>query len=317
MIAFLLPGIFLLLFAAALIAQFVVARRQQDRRIFRRFAHNLAAHNGKRELPGSGQRLAIPESRETWAARAAVIFGFEQARPELYRIHPALLIVMALAAAAAACELLALIVGHLALLAAPALWLIFSRLTFKRYRQKYVQVLFKQFPDALAMIVRAVRVGIPVAEAIRAVARENEQPTAGEFSRLADQLMIGTPLDEALRRMADRTGLAEYRFFATALNLQSQTGGNLSETLENLADVIRKRVAAQARGYALAAEARMSANVLSVLPVLLFIALWFMNPHLIAEQMGSRVGHMIFGATLGLLFGGMYVMRLLIQKSLS
>ena len=87
--------------------------------------------------------------------------------------------------------------------------------------------------------------------------RENAEPTAREFTALVAQTAIGVPLDDALREMAERNRLPEYRFFATALSLQSQTGGGLTETLENLADTIRKRVAARLRGHALAAEARI------------------------------------------------------------
>ncbi len=92
------------------------------------------------------------------------------------------------------------------------------------------------------------------------MAQDSEAPTSVEFGRLYDQVSIGTPLEDALREMAARNKLPEYRFFATALALQSQTGGGLTETLENLADVVRKRVALKARGYALAAEARTSAG---------------------------------------------------------
>ena len=76
-------------------------------------------------------------------------------------------------------------------------------------------------------------------EAIRAVAREMPEPTAPEFARLVDQLSIGVALDEAVLEMSRRCGIPEYRFFATAISLQNQTGGAFSETLENLADVIR------------------------------------------------------------------------------
>ena len=117
------------------------------------------------------------------------------------------------------------------------------------------------------MIVRSVRVGIPVMEAIRAVARETPEPTGPEFARLVDQVSIGVSLDDAVLDMARRCGIPEYRFFATALSLQNQTGGTLSETLENLADVIRKRVALAAKGKALASEARTSAMVLAALPI--------------------------------------------------
>ncbi len=108
------------------------------------------------------------------------------------------------------------------------------------------------------MIVRSVRVGIPVTEGIRTVAREAPRPTAQEFSLLADQIRIGMPIEEALRELATRNQLPEYRFFATALALQNQTGGGLAETLENLGDVIRKRVALKGRAHALASEARTS-----------------------------------------------------------
>ena len=87
--------------------------------------------------------------------------------------------------------------------------------------------------------------------------------------------------------------------------------------MENLADVIRKRVAARARGYALAAEARMSANILTALPVLLFGVLEFLNPSYASTLLDSHGGHMILGATMLLLVGGTVVMRVLIQKSLS
>ena len=167
------------------------------------------------------------------------------------------------------------------------------------------------------MIVRAVRVGIPVTEALRAVAMDAAPPTSVEFGRLHDQVGVGTPLEDGLRELSTRNRLPEYRFFATALALQSQTGGGLTETLENLAEVIRKRIGLQARGYALAAEARTSAGVLTALPIFAGLALAVLNPDYISPLFAPGSGQTLLGVTVAWLGTGIYVMRLLIRRSLS
>jgi tight adherence protein B len=156
-----------------------------------------------------------------------------------------------------------------------------------------------------------------LSEAIRAVARESPQPTGQEFEILAGEISIGTPMNEALRAMAARNDLVEYRFFATTLALQSQTGGGLSETLENLADVIRKRVAMKARGNALAAEARTSASVLAVLPILTGLALWVLNPSYFSLLLTDETGHRILYAAGTSLMTGIWIMRTMIRRSLA
>jgi tight adherence protein B len=167
------------------------------------------------------------------------------------------------------------------------------------------------------MIVRSVRVGIPVLGAINAVAREAQAPTSFEFTRLASQVSVGVPLDEAAIEMGTRNDLAEYRFFATAIGLQAQTGGGLSETLENLADLIRKRLALRERGHALSSEARTSALILGALPVVLGGGLWALNPGYISVLFTTRPGQAILGIALFLLASGGLVMRSIIKRSLS
>jgi tight adherence protein B len=117
--------------------------------------------------------------------------------------------------------------------------------------------------------------------------------------------------------MGERNKVPEYRFFATALSLQAQTGGGIAETLENLADVIRKRVAARARGKALAAEARASATALAVLPGLALGVLSVMNPDYIGILFTTDAGNQILAAAVLMLCFGIYVMSTLIRKSLS
>lgn len=167
------------------------------------------------------------------------------------------------------------------------------------------------------MIVRAVRVGIPVTDAIRSVGRDIDAPTGPEFARLSQELAMGVVLSDALKAMGERNGLQEYRFFATALSLQSQTGGGLSETLENLAEVIRKRVAVRQKGHALAAEAKTSSMVLAALPPLAGLGLWVVNSAYIAVLFTDPTGQKILATAVMALASGMVTMNLLIRKSLS
>lgn len=192
-----------------------------------------------------------------------------------------------------------------------------ARLSFMILNQRRRNELFIQFPDALGQITRSVRVGMPVVEAIRNVAQEAPEPTITEFRAIADRLAIGVPLDQALAETAHRTGLSEYSFFATALALQARTGGGIAETLDNLADVIRKRVALRARGYALAAEARTSASILAAIPIVTTAILLLVNPAYALVLFTTPDGKLALGAAVGMMTTGVIVMQIIIRKSLS
>jgi tight adherence protein B len=199
----------------------------------------------------------------------------------------------------------------------PVAWVMCSRFAFHWSEQRRRNALYEQFPDALAMIVRAVRVGIPLGEGIRTVAREAPAPTGPEFALLYDRVAIGVTLEDALREMAERDQLAEYRFFATALALQSRTGGGLAEALEGLADVMRKRLALKARGLALAAEAKTSIMILASLPFVSGGALAVMNPDYIGRLFTDHGCEKVLMAAIVLLSSGLLVMRSMIRKALS
>ncbi len=192
-----------------------------------------------------------------------------------------------------------------------------SRLAFGLLNQRRRNKLFVQFPDALGQITRSVRVGIPVVEAIRNVAQEAPEPTLTEFRAIADRLTVGVPLDQALAETAHRTGLSEYSFFATALALQARTGGGIAETLDNLAEVIRKRVAVRARGYALAAEARTSAAILAAIPIATTAILLLLNPAYALVLFTTPDGKLALGMAVGMLATGITVMQIIIRRSLS
>lgn len=249
--------------------------------------------------------------------RVEAVLGYRRLRRPHYSATLRTVSLIALAPALAGVGILTQMVGSAALFALPLVWAGCVRLYYGRLEAQLCARLFKQFPDALAMIVRAVRVGVPVTEAVRMVATECQAPTTIEFRQLSDQVALGVPLDQSLRDMGGRNRLAEYRFFATALSLQSQTGGGLTETLETLADTIRKRVAARARGHALASEAKTSCYMLAVLPVIVGAGLYVTNPSYISILFTTSGGHKLLGLAGASLSMGLFCMRTIIRKSLS
>jgi tight adherence protein B len=224
---------------------------------------------------------------------------------------------LTLGLARAVAMLAGIFAGQWSLLIVPVAWVWLSRRLFSWSEQRRRTALYKQFPDALAMIVRAVRVGIPLGEGINTVAREAMEPTKGEFTLLYDRVSIGVTLEDALREMATRNNLSEYRFFSTALALQSQTGGGLSETLDGLADVIRRRLALRSRGEALAGEAKTSIIILAALPFVSGGALEVLNPQYIGRLFTDHGCEKVLLAAIIMLGSGLMVMRGMIRKMLS
>ena len=244
----LLMGACLSLIGLGLSGVMVSRTQQENERRTKRLDSILSPHLRTAQIELRAFTVADKSGGRSLATTMSGIFGFSVERAALYptRWYFVLTVtfLMALAARYASDDVL----GNLSWAVLPLSWIMFSRMFFNRVESKRRSALLWQFPDALAMIVRSIRVGVPVIDAVRNVSMAAPNPTASEFNRLVDQIAIGTPLDEAVTELAVRTGLAEYRFFATALALQTQTGGTLSETLENLADVIRKRAALKSRG---------------------------------------------------------------------
>ncbi|WP_298162495.1 type II secretion system F family protein [Acidocella sp.] len=198
----------------------------------------------------------------------------------------------------------------------PIAWYVIDRFIFNWFTNRRNSKLIEQFPDALNTVVRCVRVGIPMAEALRTVAKDAMEPTKMEFGILADKVSIGIPLDVALRELAERVKLTEYQFFATALTLQARSGGGITQTLETLADVIRKRVGLKARGYALTAEARTSAMVLAVLPFFAGGVIFLMQRSYILVLFTTKSGESVLGAAIVLMILGMGTIQFMISNVL-
>ncbi|MBV8702255.1 MAG: type II secretion system F family protein, partial [Acetobacteraceae bacterium] len=154
-------------------------------------------------------------------------------------------------------------------------------------------------------------------EALGTVGREAPAPTGAEFRHLYDEIAIGLSVQDGLWEMARRIGLPEYRFFAVALSLQGQTGGNLTDTLQNLADVIRRRVAIGRKAMAMTSEARTTAAALVALPLLAGAGLAVLQPAYLGLFFSEPHGRLILAAAIGSLGLGITSMRMIISRTLS
>ncbi|MBR0672997.1 type II secretion system F family protein [Neoroseomonas soli] len=188
------------------------------------------------------------------------------------------------------------------------------RFAFAYQHARYIDEVFRQIPDAIGLMVRAVRAGLPVGEAMRSVASELASPLRDEFARMLGDVAIGRPVDQAMMRVYQRTQLPEFSFLAVTLGMQAQTGGNLAETLDNLADIVRKRVQLAKRAKALAAEARFQAGILMVLPFLAALAMSQIQPFYI-DQFSSPAGQKLALIGLGFSVFGFLVIRWMIKRA--
>jgi tight adherence protein B len=147
---------------------------------------------------------------------------------------------------------------------------------------KRVNQFTSKFPDAIDLMVRGLRSGLPISETIGVVADEIPGPVAAEFRAVGDKMKIGRTMDAALQEAAERLGTAEFQFFVIALAIQRETGGNLAETLTNLSEVLRKRAAMKLKIRAMSSESKASAWIVGSLPFIVFGLIWFVNGRYLA-----------------------------------
>jgi tight adherence protein B len=156
------------------------------------------------------------------------------------------------------------------------------------------------FPDAIELMVRGLRSGLPITETLGVVASEIPGPVGIEFRMVADKMKIGRTMEAALQDTADRLGTPEFQFFVITLAIQRETGGNLAETLSNLADVLRKRAQMKLKIRAMSSESKASAYIVGSLPFVVFGLVWMINPHYMAgffsdqRLMVAGIGGMIW-----------------------
>jgi tight adherence protein B len=141
----------------------------------------------------------------------------------------------------------------------------------------------KRFPDAIELLVRGLRSGLPISETLGIVGSEIPGPVGDEFKSVVDKIKIGRTMDVALQETADRLGTPEFQFFVITLQIQRETGGNLAETLSNLSEVLRKRMQMKLKIRAMSSESKASAYIIGSLPFIVFFLIWQINPGYIGK----------------------------------
>ena len=181
-------------------------------------------------------------------------------------------------------------------------------------RRTFADRLFRQLPDAIAMVTGAVRSGLPVNEAFRTISREMPQPTAGQFALICSELALGRPPEEALEGVYLRTGVAEYGFFAVTLGVQMKSGGGLAETLQTLADTVRQRVVLAGRARAMAGEVIFSARALTLSPFITAALFYKINPIMIDLLFTHPTGRKMLAFAGASVLVGTMIIRWMIRK---
>ncbi len=170
-----------------------------------------------------------------------------------------------------------------------------------------------QFAEAIDLIVRGLKSGLPTQESIRVVGQEFGDPIGVEFRRIHDAVRFGKSLEDALWETTRRLDTPEFRFFVISLAVQRETGGNLAETLENLADILRKRRQMHLKVKAMSSEAKASAMILGSLPFIMFAILYLVNSSYAAQLFVDRRGLLMLGGGLTSIAIGVGVMMKMVR----
>ena len=169
------------------------------------------------------------------------------------------------------------------------------------------------FADAMDIIVRGVRTGLPLGDCLKIIAHESPEPLGGEFRKVVEGESVGIPLEICLEQLYERIPISEVNFFSTVLNIQKQTGGNLGESLANLSSVLRGRKLLAEKIKSLSAEAKMSAMIIGALPIVVMVIVTLVAPDYMTELYTTPTGHrnLMIGAAMMVM--GTLMMRKMIN----
>jgi tight adherence protein B len=170
-----------------------------------------------------------------------------------------------------------------------------------------------EMPNAIDVIVRGVKAGLPLNDCIRVIASETTEPVKGEFRAIVESTSIGMPLAEAVGKMYDRMPLPESNFFGIVIAIQQSAGGSLAEALANLSRVLRDRKKMRAKIEAMSMEAKASAAIIAALPVAVMLLVYLTSPHYIELLWTTPTGRMMLAGSAVWMFTGTMVMRRMIN----
>ena len=179
----------------------------------------------------------------------------------------------------------------------------------KRRESRFLEV----FPDAVDVIVRGIKAGLPLLDCLKIIAQDAEEPVKGEFRTLVDSQSIGLPLGEACGKIYERIPLPEANFFAIVISIQQKAGGNLSEALSNLSRVLRDRKQMKAKIKAMSMEAKASAAIIGSLPIAVMLLVYISSPHYIELLWTHQMGRLMLAASAMWMGCGVFVMKKMIN----
>lgn len=182
---------------------------------------------------------------------------------------------------------------------------------FKRARR--FKKFTAEFPNAVDVIVRGVKSGLPLGDCLRIISSEAQEPVRSEFRTIVEDQTLGVPIDEAVQRLPERIPLTEANFFAIVIALQSRTGGSLSESLGNLSKVLRERKKMKLKIKAMSSEAKASAGIIGSLPVIVTGLVYLTSPDYIMLLFTTTIGHIVIAASLMWMGVGIFIMRKMIS----
>jgi tight adherence protein B len=271
----------------------------------------LVSPSLRRELQRVASFMMLPER-----FRKKLDAEFEAAGNRIGPLHLGLAALIAAVIVAAfttyILDLSTTLVSLSSLIAAIIMPVVFLHVAQSRYQRRFLDV----FPDALDLVRRGIRSGLPVNESLAVAGREIADPVGKELRRALDQVQVGVTMNDALEETADRLRIADFRFFVVALTLQQKTGGSLAETLANLGGVIRARKALRLKARALTAEAKMSAFVLAALPFVVGGAMYVMNADLARPMFVDPRGRFMMGLAFMSLLTGLTAMYVLVRRAI-
>jgi len=180
-------------------------------------------------------------------------------------------------------------------------------------RKRRVRKFVEEFANAVDVIVRGVKAGLPLNDCIRIIANEAAEPVKSEFRQISETQAMGLSLADAVTRMPDRVPTPEANFFAIVITIQQRAGGNLAEALGNLSRVLRERKKMKGKIGAMAMEAKASAYIIGALPGVVMGLVWLTSPNYISVLFTDPIGHIILVASLLWMGTGILVMRKMIN----
>lgn len=312
----LLGFVALVLFIEGMYMSWDSYRGPEAKRIERRLQAMSAGAHGTREPTLVKQRLL---SEEPWLGRLLMSL------PRVHQLDRLLLQsglpwnmarFQGLTLAAAAVGLLFGFIMGFPWLVISILTLAFAAVPFLyvyNSKEKRIEKIGQQLPDALDMMSRAMRAGHAFPGALQMVGDESPQPIAGEFKLTFDEINYGIPLQEALMNLATRVPSTDLRYFVIAVLIQRETGGNLSEVLNNISKLIRERLKLVATIKVLSAEGRISAWILTILPFALAIIISILNPKMMSVLWTDEMGRKLLAGAVTLMIIGIFLMWRMIK----